>query len=185
MFCPRCAVQNLDDAKFCRACGTNLETVALALADKNHPAKGDGDRTADPFERWLETRKKSVNKIATGIGLVVSSILIGIALWLFSGDPDWIIIWMVLVGWMTCLGVISMLTGTAGLMESRFMRRQLRPASDPATGAIHSLPMSDRVLVNEGTTASMLHPQSSVTEHTTTRLVKPEPSSESPSNHTS
>ncbi|MBA2732993.1 MAG: zinc-ribbon domain-containing protein, partial [Acidobacteria bacterium] len=31
MYCPRCSAQNLDDAKFCRACGTNLETVALAL----------------------------------------------------------------------------------------------------------------------------------------------------------
>ena len=44
MFCPRCAAQNLDDAKFCRACGTNLETVALALADKYHPAKGEGGK---------------------------------------------------------------------------------------------------------------------------------------------
>src|ERR1700694_3913071 len=101
MFCPRCAAQNLDDAKFCRACGTNLETVALALADKYHPAKRDGDRAKDPFEIWLETRKKSANKIGTGTGLLVSSLLIGVALGLFSNKPDWIIIWMVMVGWMT------------------------------------------------------------------------------------
>ena len=31
MYCPRCATQNLDGSKFCRACGTNLETIAIAL----------------------------------------------------------------------------------------------------------------------------------------------------------
>ncbi len=38
MFCPRCAAQNLDDAKFCRACGTNLESIALALSGRYLPA---------------------------------------------------------------------------------------------------------------------------------------------------
>lgn len=38
MFCPRCAAQNLDDAKFCRACGTNLETVALEVAVEASPS---------------------------------------------------------------------------------------------------------------------------------------------------
>jgi membrane protein YqaA with SNARE-associated domain len=129
MFCPRCAAQNLDDAKFCRVCGTNFESVALGLVDNYHLAERENDRVQDPLERWLEARKKSVNKIATGIGMLVSSVLIGIALWLFSGNHDWIIIWTVLVGWMTCLGVISMVLGIAGLMETRFLRRQLGQSS--------------------------------------------------------
>jgi hypothetical protein len=177
MFCPRCAAQNLEDAKFCRVCGTNLETVALALADKYHPAKSESDKVQDPFERWLQTRKKGVNKIATGIGLVLSSILLGVALWLFSGAPDWIVIWTVLVGWMTCLGVVSMVLGAAGLMESRLQRRQLGQPSGAANPLVEPLPEGDRVMLSEALTTPILRPQSSVTEHTTTRLIKPEPPS--------
>ena len=179
MFCPRCAAQNLDDAKFCRACGTNLETVALALADQYHPEKKKSDRDQDPTERWLETRKKGVNKIVTGIGLLVSSLLIGVALAIFSNEPDWIIIWTVLCGWMACLGIISTLSGTARLVESRFLRRQLGQPSGAAAPPVQPLPAGDRVIINDALTSPMLRPQSSVTEHTTTRLIKPEPPSNS------
>ena len=181
MFCPRCAAQNLDDAKFCRACGTNLETVALALADKYHAAKKKGDRAQDPFEGWLETRKQGINKLVTGIGWFLSSLLIGVALGLFSNTNDWIIIWMCLVGWMVVWGVMSIVSGTAGLMESRFMKRQLGQSAGALASTVQPLPAGDPLMINEAVTSPMLHPQSSVTEHTTTRLVKPEP----PSNQTS
>ena len=177
MFCPRCAAQNLDDAKFCRACGTNLETVALALADKCHPAKKGSDKAQDPFETWLEARKEGVNKIVKGIGWFASSMLIGVALGLFSNTPDWIIIWMCLVGWMAVLGIISIVTGTAGLMESRFMRRQLGQEPGASAPPVQSLPSGDRMMIKEASTSPMSRPQSSVTEHTTTRLIKPEPPS--------
>jgi len=181
MFCPRCAAQNLDDAKFCRGCGTNLEAVALALADKYHPAKGDGGLADDPFQSWLTTRRDSVNKVAKGFGMLVSSLLIGAALGFFSNTHDWIIIWMCLVGWMVVWGVMGIVSGTAGLMESRFMKRQLVQASGALASPVQSLPAGDPMMMNEAVTSAMLHPQSSVTEHTTTRLVKPEP----PSNQTS
>jgi hypothetical protein len=31
MFCPKCATQNLDDAKFCRSCGTDISLVPQAV----------------------------------------------------------------------------------------------------------------------------------------------------------
>jgi hypothetical protein len=173
MFCPRCAAQNLDDAKFCRVCGTNLETVALALADKYQPAKNE--KLESSFDNWLETRREGVNKIVRGTGWMVSSLLIGTALGLFSHEPDWIIIWMCLVGWMTVLGVFSMVTGIARLMESRFIRRQLAEPTGASDIQIQPLPAADRAAINGPTTAPMPQiPQSSVTEQTTTRLVKPE-----------
>lgn len=175
MFCPRCAAQNLDDAKFCRACGTNLETVALALADKYHPAKQEAHK--DPFESWIETRKEAVNKIVKGIGWFVSSMLIGVALGLFSNTNDWIIVWMCLVGWMAVVGIFSMITGMGGLMEARFIRRQLGQSSGGALPPVQPLAMGERVTMNDALTTPMLRPQSSVTEHTTTRLIKPEPPS--------
>jgi hypothetical protein len=181
MFCPRCAAQNLDDAKFCRACGTNLENVALALADKYQPSKKDGGLAKNPFESWLQTRREAVNKIVKGIGWFVSSTLIGVALGLFSNEADWIIIWMCLVGWMAVLGIISILTGTAGLMESRFLRRQLGQPTGADISPVQPLPTGDRVMLNDALPTRILGHQASVTEHTTTRLIKPEP----PSNQTS
>jgi hypothetical protein len=34
MYCPKCATQNLDNVKFCRSCGTNIELVPQALTGK-------------------------------------------------------------------------------------------------------------------------------------------------------
>jgi zinc-ribbon domain len=173
MFCPRCAAQNLDDAKFCRVCGTGLEAVALALVDKYHPTKKDGGAAADPFQSWLETRKDAVNKLSKGMGWLVSSLLIFAALGLFSNTHDWVIIWMCMVGWMAVVGIFSIVTGTASLMESRFMRRQLGQEYGSGASTVQPLPANDRVMMNEASTAPIQRPQSSVTEHTTTRLIKP------------
>lgn len=174
MFCPRCAAQNLDDAKFCRACGTNLETVALALADKYHPAKSERGKSQDPFESWLETRKEGVNTIVKGIGWLVSSLLIGVALGIFSNTNDWIIIWAGLAGWMAVVGIFSIFSGTAALMESRFLRRQLGELSGATRPPSPPLPAGERIMINDAVATSILPPQTSVTEHTTTRLIKPE-----------
>ena len=176
MFCPRCAAQNLDDAKFCRTCGTNLETVALALVDKYHPA--NSEKAQETFDSWLITRKKAVNKIAKGTAWLVSSLLIGIALGLFSKEPDWIIIWMCMIGWMAVLGVFSIVTGISGLMESRFVRRQLGQTAVAGIQPVQALPAADRAMMNDASTSPKFQvPRSSVTEHTTTRLIKPEPPS--------
>lgn len=173
MFCPRCAAQNLEGAKFCRGCGTNLETVALALVDEYHPATADKSKTSS--DNWLETRKGGVSKIVKGTGWLISSSLIGVVLGIFSNEPDWIIIWMCLVGWMAVLGIFSMVTGAAALMESRFMRRQLGEPTGVADIPGQTLSAGDRAKMNGPSTAPMLPmPVSSVTEHTTTRLIKPE-----------
>ena len=85
MYCPRCATQNLDGAKFCRACGTNLETVALALAQQLDPTHPSGDKDAakkpKPSKNKLEKRSEGVTKIVRASGLIGASALVGAA-WL-------------------------------------------------------------------------------------------------------
>ena len=34
MYCPKCGSQNIENAQFCRACGTNLSSVSQALEGK-------------------------------------------------------------------------------------------------------------------------------------------------------
>jgi hypothetical protein len=179
MYCPRCAAQNLDDAKFCRACGTNLEPVALALSDKYRPAnqsKRKG-KVEKPQKSWAEKRSEGVKEVVEGAGLLTASILIGAALGLFSNQPDWIIIWLVFVGWMACWGVISLVSGIGGVLEAKFMLRQGgQAANEAATPDAQLSSANDPALLPERMAAPSLFP-TSVTEHTTEPLIKQPPTS--------
>lgn len=175
MYCPRCAAQNLDDVKFCRACGTNLETVALALSAEKHPAKvsKDKDEELQPQKSWIEKRKEGMDGIVKGTGLMGASLLIGIALGLFSNAPDWIIIWAAMAGWMACWGFISIVSGIGALAESRFMRRQLGEITSGDTTPIsQSLSSADPRMLPDAPDTPKLSPPPSVTEHTTKPLNK-------------
>ena len=177
MYCPRCATQNLDDAKFCRACGTNLETVALALSDQYHPAKTvlEEDKTTKAEESWLEKRSEGTGKIVKGAGLLGASLLIGVALGLFSNQADWIIIWVGLVGWMACWGFIELTSGIHALFESRFMARQMKQKA--AGTPLQSSPGDDPKLLPDAPTTNRLAMPPSVTERTTELLTNQPPAS--------
>src|SRR4029450_13362682 len=128
MYCPRCATQNLEGAKFCRACGTNLETVALALAQQLDPSLSDKDAAKKPkaAKKKLEKRREALMKMVRASGLIGASALVGAALALFSNKPDWIIVWMIFAGWMACWGVMLLVSGIAALIESGFTPLQAR-----------------------------------------------------------
>ncbi|HEX8559900.1 MAG TPA: zinc ribbon domain-containing protein [Pyrinomonadaceae bacterium] len=69
MFCPRCATQNAEDAKFCRSCGTDISLVPqvltgalaerLAAADEprhgRRRRRGRGDREPPSIERAVKS----------------------------------------------------------------------------------------------------------------------------------
>jgi zinc-ribbon domain len=163
MFCPRCAAQNLDDAKFCRACGTNLESVALALSGQ-YPAKKD----AKTEKSWLEKRSEAISGIIRGAGLMGASLLIGVALGLFSNAKDWIVIWLVFAGWMACWGVISLTSGLGTLLESKAMLRQInRTANGTLAPAAQTLLTDDSSKIPDA-----LSSPPSITEYTTEPLPK-------------
>jgi hypothetical protein len=174
MYCPGCAVPNVEGTKFCRACGTNLETVFLALASQNQGAEVRDEKTAPstPLEKQGEGAR---NALQGGI-LLMAALLIGVALGLFSNKPDWIIIWTVFFGWMACWGVISLAFGLGAIVESKVLLRRtlLREADQalsPATPTAELLSTGDVEIVTY--TPSPL----SVTEHTTKSLGKQHPAS--------
>lgn len=171
MFCPRCAAQNLDDAKFCRGCGTNLETVALALSGRLPIARSDDEE--NPAKDWLAVRHDGVQSLIRGIGLLSASLLIGLALGLFSDTNDWIVIWLVFVGWMAAWGVISLVSGIGSMAEARFLQKRLEQPS------MRSLPHAHTDMVTGELPASGFVPlPTSVTEHTTKSLSQHRPASE-------
>src|SRR5215469_2118272 len=69
MYCPKCAAQNGDDARFCRVCGSNLSLIPQALTGQL-PAPQvveydrRGRRKAPSFERGVST-------IFMGIGFAI------------------------------------------------------------------------------------------------------------------
>ncbi len=70
MFCPRCAEQNLDDAKYCRACGANVSLVPQALSG-NLPT---GKDRAENKERRAAGVKCTI--IAFGLAAVAVTVLL-------------------------------------------------------------------------------------------------------------
>ena len=177
MYCPRCAMQNLDGAKFCRACGTNLETVALALAQKLHPAHSDKQaaKNSQAGKNKLEKRSEGLTKIVRASGLIGASALVGAMLALFSNNPDWIIIWMIFAGWMACWGVMWLVSGIAALIESRFIPLEARQIAGETVSRTTPLGSDQEILPTPATPKLSL--PSSITEHTTELLNGQHPTS--------
>ena len=75
MFCPKCGIENPDNGKFCRSCGTDLATVSGALT---------GKFPQQVFPYVVDPRKRGVSweaaatKIFTGAAFLVVSLILGI-----------------------------------------------------------------------------------------------------------
>ena len=171
MYCPRCATPNVDAAKFCRGCGANLETVALALAQQVDPAQADKDaeEKPKPNKNKLEKRSQGWTKIVRASGLIGASALMAGLLAVFSNKPDWIIIWMIFAGWLACWGVMELVSGIAVLVESGFTPLQARHTAGETVARTTPLRSGDDQETPAFATPKLSLP-SSITEHTTELL---------------
>lgn len=178
MYCPQCATPNADDVKFCRSCGRELETVALALSGKPaKPVKAEEDESEPTTARdWMEARIESVSGITRGAILLTVSFLIGAAMALFmpaSFEAPWILIWMVFFGWMAVWGGIEMAYGISGVLEAKSRLRLLALTGErPEVGATTQelLQGGEPRQIVSATAASKSTPRVSVTEGTTRKL---------------
>lgn len=159
MYCPRCAAPNEDRTKFCRKCGTSLEAVALALVDES------------PYQKAIQRNRhaEALKRIVQGGGLLTASSLLGLLLRIFSREPDWIIIWLVLVGWVAVWGVLSLAAGIGIMLESRLL-----PDERPGKLSTSYSPILNGESRSAIDTAPNLTLPPSVTENTTSLLVDPQ-----------
>jgi Double zinc ribbon len=165
MYCPQCATQSTDNAKFCRTCGTDLEAVALVLTNK-FPLPGV----------WLEKYGESKHKVIMGAILLGAALLIGSVPPLFIGVIfPWVILWTVFFGWMAGWGIVSLASGIGEMVKSKTMLRQMKQfdsgliTTEPSelSSAAHEPQMLDNV------TRAKPYSPLSVTEHTTELLGEP------------
>ena len=116
MYCPQCATQNIDNAKFCRACGTDLAAVALVLSNK-----------VSPPEAWLEKYGEGKHQVVKGAILLGAALLIGVVPALFIGVLfPLVMLWTVFFGWMAGWGIVSLASGVGEMVKSQTMLRQMK-----------------------------------------------------------
>jgi uncharacterized membrane protein YbhN (UPF0104 family) len=157
MFCPECATRNLRKAKFCRACGTNLEVVSLALAaDAGSLIKSEGTANNTGIDS-LAKRQAGMRNVVQGSILLIVSGLLALIGFLISTEPSsWLPIWSVFFGWMACWGAVTLAIGSSKLIESK-----LTLPKDTAANQFGALPPANP-------TASLS--PFSITERTTRHL---------------
>ncbi|HVF57151.1 MAG TPA: zinc-ribbon domain-containing protein [Pyrinomonadaceae bacterium] len=166
MFCPKCATQNADDAKFCRACGADISLVPQALngqiaerpvaADETHL---DGRAHLRRQERGEGTSvERAVSNIAIGIAFLI--IFLGGLLFFQRGFMAWV--WMIIPA-MACLG-----KGVGQYLRYKQEQERLAP---PTFVPAPSLPYQRQsATIAQHGTSELLTPPSSVTEGTTRHL---------------
>lgn len=162
MYCPQCATQNTDSAKFCRACGTELEAVALVLTHKLLPTGA-----------WLEKYGEGKHKVIKGAILLGAALLIGAVPALFIGVLfPLVMLWTVFFGWMAGWGIVSLASGVGEMVKSKTMLRQTKQFDSGLTMTEHpelSAAAHGQRMLDDVTRAKSYSPVS-VTEHTTELL---------------
>jgi len=141
--------------------------VALALAE--HPSvEAVRDNAAAVMKNseatLLKKRSKAARNTAQGAILLSMTILIGVALALFSHKPDWMVIWTIFFGWMACWGVVLLAFGIGGILETKMMSRPIGHTAI-GTGPTESLGLATDPLAVPVAASPV-----SITEHTTERL---------------
>ena len=176
MYCPQCATPHAEGAKFCRSCGTEMEAVALALSGKSVPPAEGGAKAVEAMtpQDCMEKRIEGYKGVASGLILMVVSLLIGLAMALFvPGDVPWILIWMVFFGWLAVWGGIELANGVGAVIEAKARLRMIgmaggEPVVDTAPQQLSS--PGESVPIANSSSAFRPTPPLSVTEGTTRNL---------------
>ena len=131
MFCPKCSVENQDQTRFCRNCGTDLEVVAQALSTDTLPTEfiTTGETRSELVQKKEQLQVDGIRRLLQGALMFVAGILLGVPLYLFSEHADWhsdwILIWLIFCGWIPVWGAFMVGTGLSNLIQSRMTRQRL------------------------------------------------------------
>jgi hypothetical protein len=168
MFCPKCAAQNLDEAKFCRACGADIRLVPQALTGRLPRVDDDDndDDDAGEFDARGRSRvERGTRKLVGGIGYLVAFLIMAV----FFRQFWWMMFWFI-------FPAIAKISAGVGLLAQHAWRQSghlpggIKGTSRLSASETTALP---RVGLNEiapADTAEIVAPPPSVTEGTTRHL---------------
>jgi hypothetical protein len=171
MFCPKCAAQNLEDARFCRSCGTDISLVPLALTGQlaarlaaADEAQALGSRRARDEYKRPPSIERAVKSLFMGLAFIF--IAFAVRTWAPAGSIWWF--------WMFLPAAMLLSDGVAGFMRLSAERAERRgTAPQPNAPAQTSVPPPHRAgELPAPVTGEMVRPPS-VTEATTRHLRVP------------
>lgn len=166
MYCPNCAANNLEGARFCRSCGADISLVPQALTghlpeSQTSARDVDGDRGR---RRRGPSIDKAIRTIFMGLGFLAVAIVLG---FVPMGRAWWF--WMLIPAFMMLGG------GVAEYMRFKYSQQEQRtlpraPTQPPRINAPTASRAGELPIRN---TAEMVMQPPSVTEGTT-RLLEDE-----------
>lgn len=170
MFCPKCAAQNAEDAKFCRACGADISLVTQAVSGQLAERLDEGGKEACapmPLMGGKRGGPPTIDKAVRSFFMGVAFFFVAFAIrWWMPGGSNW---WF----WMFIPAFIFLGEGVGTYLRVRQIERRQAPrAFAPAqTSALNSPPRASALPPRD--TGEMLRQPTSVTEATTRHLGVP------------
>jgi hypothetical protein len=175
MYCPQCAAQNIEGAKFCRACGADIRLVSRAL--QGSLPSGVEQARVEIGQEVDKRRKKQqrparidrgVQEIFKGIGFLC---VVLVAMLAFRGAFWWTI-------WFVIPAFKNIGDGIGQIVRARQEQRQLTMASSLSENAsVRTMPLASapsfKELSSPDTAEIVYHAPASVTEMTTRHLDAP------------
>ena len=170
MFCPRCATQNADDARFCRSCGTDIslvpQAVSGALAERMAAAEEDDRRGRHKRRRDRRDRPPSVERAFRGVfmGLAFVFVALAVRAWGPAGNVWW---WVFFIP-----AAVNLAEGLSSFLRLS-TEGKWRDPQQPYLPAQPAVPPRPRVSALPRRDAGEVVPPPSVTEATTRHLGLP------------
>jgi hypothetical protein len=162
MFCPKCATQNLEGAKFCRSCGANVSLVPQALSGQLPQAPRDDLEDCGFGRRKRRGRREgTLDSAFKNVFMGIAFLLVSLALAFSRMGAGW---WF----WMMIPAFSMMGTGVAQYIRLKEREKQ---AFLPGNFSQPSLqPPAQAGAFPTRNTGELLAPPPSVTEGTTRHL---------------
>lgn len=162
MFCPKCATQNNEGAKFCRSCGSDISLVPQAMTGQIQVISPD---EIDDGREWRRSHRRHKNptieggitRAFMGLGFIAVALALSYSR---TGTGWWF--WMLIPGFMMLGG------GVSEFIRWRYTRNELAAQSKPAQTFISTGQSAGQLPPRN--TSELVAPPPSVTEGTTRHL---------------
>lgn len=172
MFCPRCGVRNVEDAKYCRACGADISLVPQALTRSLPDAASDVENFKEAVEARRKRKKKEKEKEPPTLDKGLAKCMEGVAFLLivligFFYFWGGIMLWI----WFIIPALSNFGEGVGQIIRSRREHDALPPPQTPYRADELPPPHAPAAgLLAPRETAEIPAPPVSVTEGTTRHL---------------
>ena len=171
MFCPNCGVRNLDDARFCRSCGSDIHLVPQAMSGlliENAPQALEAAEQETKSGKKRKSKVKEPPTLEKGMENIFGGIAFLIIFMLgFFYFPRGFMVWVWFI--IPALGYFG--EGLGQVIRWHSGRVELPNADAPAPASFKRAPRQKELQAPD--TSEIVMPPSSVTEGTTRHLNVP------------